>query len=134
LDRNGNGLVDDGSELFRSGIPLAQRNNAEARNGYQLLAEYDQSALGGNEDNSITSADQIWDRLLLWNDQNADGISTENEVTLLKRRGYTGMTAVPLRIDPGIDGASYPTPFWGYARKQDGTAHTTASPILGPAG
>ena len=41
--------------------------------------------LGGNEDGKITSSDGIWDLLLLWNDVNADGISTAAEIRPLNQ-------------------------------------------------
>ncbi|MEM9574256.1 MAG: hypothetical protein AAF870_03385, partial [Pseudomonadota bacterium] len=105
LDRNGNGIVDDGSELFGSGTPLELQPDEVARHGYQALRQYDRKKLGGNNDKRITNKDQIWERLLLWNDLNADGISTENEVTRLSSRGYVGMTTKPQRKRSHFDDA-----------------------------
>ena len=48
LDRNRNGLVDDGSELFGVGTPLLEGGTAP--NGFIALAQYDQPLLGGNDD------------------------------------------------------------------------------------
>ena len=47
------------------------------------LAQYDMRRNGGNNDKLITVDDAIWEDLLLWNDINADGVSTLNEVNPL---------------------------------------------------
>ena len=58
LDRNRNGVVDDGSELFGVGTPLFEGGTAP--NGFVGLAQYDQPLLGGNDDGVISRADAIW--------------------------------------------------------------------------
>src|SRR6187431_2971162 len=76
LDRNGNGLVDDGSELFGVGTPLLEGGTAP--NGFVGLAQYDQPLLGGNDDGVISRADAIWQELSMWVDANADGVATRD--------------------------------------------------------
>jgi hypothetical protein len=78
LDRNRNGLVDDGSELFGIGTPLFEGGNAP--NGFVGLAQYDQPLLGGNDDGLITPDDAIWPELSIWLDRDADGVSTRSEM------------------------------------------------------
>jgi hypothetical protein len=61
LDRNLNGKIDDGSELFGSATLLA--SGEAARNGFVALRELD-----SNVDGQIDSEDAEWGRLLVWSD------------------------------------------------------------------
>ena len=79
LDRNGNGIVDNGSELFGVGTPMIFEGT-NAPNGFVGLAQYDSIELGGNDDGYITNDDAIWSALRLWRDINADGISAGDEM------------------------------------------------------
>ena len=51
LDRNGNGIVDDGSELFGDATYLF--SGEIAQHGYEALAEFDLFEYGGNGDGVI---------------------------------------------------------------------------------
>jgi len=85
LDRNGNGVIDDGSELFGNATPLI--NGGVAVNGYQALAEFDHPDNGGDHDGSIDPGDSIWPRLLLWADVNHDATTDPGELVSLAMRG-----------------------------------------------
>jgi hypothetical protein len=74
LDRNNNGVIDNGSELFGTATPL--ESGQIAANGFAALAEYDD-----NGDGVINAADAVWTRLLLWRDDNHDGVSQPSEIT-----------------------------------------------------
>jgi hypothetical protein len=73
LDRNGNGRVDDGSELFGNATPLD--HGGRATNGFAALAQYD-----ANGDGVVDAADPVWSRLLLWVDSNHNGVSEPGEL------------------------------------------------------
>lgn len=87
LDRNGNGVVDSGAELFGDATPLIDGSTAE--NGYIPLAEFDLAAMGGNGNGLIDSGDVIYPELRLWVDLDHDGISQSGELSGLADAGVT---------------------------------------------
>ena len=77
VDDNGNGLIDDISELFGDA----------STSGFSELAAYD-----SNGDGQISAQDDNFTDLLVWQDVNGDGISQQNEVATLADHGINSIS------------------------------------------
>lgn len=96
LDRNGNGRIDEGGELFGSATRLA--SGGRAVNGFIPLRELD-----SNEDGRITPEDEAWPRLLLWSDRDGDRVSSAGELSPLSSRRLASID-LGYAIAPRCDG------------------------------
>ena len=97
LDRNHNGTIDDGSELFGNVTPQPvsakkPSRKKKAPNGFLALSVFDDRTNGGNEDRMITEDDAIYGSLLLWVDANHDGVSQPDELKSLAEYGVRSIS------------------------------------------
>lgn len=79
-DRNGNGKIDNGSELFGNHT-LSDNyysHTSGNTNGFEALKEFDT-----NNDGIIDKNDKDFDKLLLWQDKNSNTITDEGELIKL---------------------------------------------------
>ena len=89
LDKNGNGTIDTGRELF--GDATLKSNGQLASNGFDALADLDSIANGGNGDGIINASDTQYAGLRLWRDLNQDGISQTGELFSLASQNIIGI-------------------------------------------
>jgi len=113
LDRNGDGIINSGRELFGDNTFL--KNGQKAPNGFAALAEFDD-----NRDGKIDSSDAIWSHLKVWRDFDGDGYSLADEFYTLDELGIkalnTGYTTVS-----NPDGKGNTEAWVGSYEKTDGT-------------
>jgi hypothetical protein len=94
-DRNGNGRIDDGTELIGSYTPVGPPGDrlATAPNGFEALRFLEAINSTSLTDDVLNGADAIFARLLLWTDRNHNGESEPDE---LERLADAGISAISL--------------------------------------
>ncbi len=89
LDRNGNGRIDDGGELFTNYMVIgrdADGNEITAENGFVALKSFDT-----NGDKVIDEQDAVFKQLRVWKDADQDGKS-EGELETLAELGIRSIS------------------------------------------
>ncbi len=89
LDRNGNGTVDNGSELFGN-------LDESFADGFEHLAQLDRREFGGNQDGVVDAGDAAFAYLSVWRDADGNGVSAESEMLSL---ADLKITAVSLKAE-----------------------------------
>lgn len=80
LDRNRDGYITNGKELFGNFTFQAEPLTNVEKNGFLALAEWDKPENGGNGDSKITKDDDVFHKLRLWRDGNQNGLSDPGEL------------------------------------------------------
>lgn len=88
LDRDGDGAIADGSELFGSGTPMV---GPAATDGFLALAPLDD-----DNDGTIDPDDAAFARLVLWSDHDGDRRGTADELLALAQ---AGIPKIPLAYE-----------------------------------
>ncbi|MBQ0961477.1 hypothetical protein KAK06_21190, partial [Ideonella sp. 4Y11] len=89
LDRNGNGLIDSGRELFGVDTLISDGYGGQrtASNGFEALASLD-----SNGDQLFDSRDTAFQQVRLWRDANGDGVSQASELSTLSEQGVLSIS------------------------------------------
>ncbi|HEY8508982.1 MAG TPA: hypothetical protein VIL32_11535, partial [Steroidobacteraceae bacterium] len=116
LDRNGNGTIDSGRELFGDSTLLP--NGQTAADGFAALAAEDT-----NGDGAITSADARFGELRVWRDFNQDGVSQAGELFTLDELGITAINVSSVARDQVLANGNVIADVGTYVRS-DGTEAT----------
>ena len=82
LDRNGDGLINDGNELFSNFT-----DGGAYANGFEALAALDDDGNG-----AIDASDAAYADLVLWQDKNGDGLSQVDELSALGASGVASIS------------------------------------------
>ena len=94
MDLDGSGAIENGTEVFS---PVF--NQGGYADALQALASLD-----GNHDGVIDSADPAFANILVWQDQNRDGVSKVGELKTLADLGITGINLNVAASSGTIDG------------------------------
>ena len=84
LDRDGDGFIRSGAELFGSATKM--HTGSFADNGFAALAELDD-----DRDGRITSADPVFGELVLWRDADDDRVGAYGELRPLAESGIVSI-------------------------------------------
>ena len=84
LDRNGNGSIDNGSELF--GVDTVMSNGQKATTGFAALTDLDSDRNG-----VFNNADARYSQVQIWRDLDQDGMSDSDELQTLVDAGIASI-------------------------------------------
>ncbi|VVM17220.1 Alkaline phosphatase (EC [uncultured Gammaproteobacteria bacterium] len=111
FDKNNNGKIDDGSELFGNNTILSNGN--KAANGFEALKDLDT-----NNDGKVDSQDSNFSSLKIWQDKNSDGKLDKGELLSLGETGVRSLNTTYSNSNE-VDSSNN-------AYKQQGSFTTTA--------
>jgi Ca2+-binding RTX toxin-like protein len=109
IDRNGNGRIDSGRELFGDATPLEA--GGSATDGFAALAQED-----SNHDGQVTAADARWADLRLWRDLNQDGLTQSDELSTLDDHGITALNVAQTSHSTLLDNGNQIADLGGFLR------------------
>lgn len=122
LDRNGNGLIDNGAELF--GVDTVLTNGQKAADGFQALSELD-----SNGDGRIDAGDIAFQSLRVWRDIDQDGVSQADEMFALADVGVSNISLAKTTLTQDLGNGNQVLATGSFSRT-DGTTGIIASLAL----
>ncbi len=126
LDRDGNGTIDSGAELFGDATPLFDTQGnlvRQAADGFDALAQQD-----SNADGVVDNLDTNWSNLRVWQDANQDGISQATELKTLDELNITAIHLAKVENSVPLANGNVLADLGSYTRSDgtEGGAGTTA--------
>ena len=112
LDRNGDGVINDGREVFGDSTILS--TGETAKHGYEALADLDSDGNG-----KINADDTKFDELRVWRDLDGDGVSDVGELFGLHELGIGALNLTYQEVDKNLTGGNKLTQLGSY-EKHDG--------------
>ena len=106
MDRNSNGKIDNGSELFGN-------INGDHVDGFAQLSEMDT-----NKDGSVTAEDADFHRLVVWRDGDANALTTAGELLSMADLKIVSLPVQGRKVD--LQSAGNPIPFVANAKTESG--------------
>ncbi|MDO9265545.1 MAG: hypothetical protein Q7U00_00525, partial [Sulfurimonas sp.] len=124
FDRNANGTIDNGSELFGDQTIV---NGVKATDGFAAL-----SAEDTNADGVFDANDTNFNNVRLWQDLNQNGISETNELKTLTQAGIVSISLSSTQTNTVVNGGIQTAE--GTFTKADGTTGESATVDVGSLG
>ncbi|MFA7061841.1 MAG: calcium-binding protein, partial [Pedobacter sp.] len=122
LDRNGDGAITNGNELFGDNTIL--KTGKKAANGFEALKEFD-----ANKDGVIDANDPIFSGLRVWRDVNGDAVSSMEELHDLYSLGIKEIKLDSQLVNTTDDNGNTVVRSGTFVL-QDGSEHTVADYAL----
>lgn len=113
FDRNGDGLINDGREVF--GDSTLKADGSLAKHGFEALADLD-----SNADGYINQNDDAYKLLKVWQDKNQDGISQADELKTLEELNIQSLNLSYQNTKQNLSGGNELAQIGSYI-KTDGT-------------
>lgn len=115
LDRNQDGIINDGREVFGDSTILS--SGKTAKHGYEALRDLDTDGNG-----KINILDEKFSELRVWRDLNADGVSDAGELFGLQELGIESLNTAYQDVDRNLAGNNKLTQL-GSFEKSDGKTY-----------
>ena len=114
LDRNSNGTIDTGAELF--GVHTVKADGTQASDGFDALSDLD-----SNNDKVFDAEDTRFADVRIWRDLNQDGISQSNELSTLAANNIRSISLSKTSATTNLGNGNAQTATATYTRTDDTT-------------
>lgn len=122
MDRNGNGAIDSGAELFGNATP-SYSSTGKTANGFSALSQED-----SNHDGVVDAQDTNWSKLEVWQDLNQDGLSQSDELSTLDELGIVSLGVGNTRNLQTLSNGNQVADLGTFTRT-DGSTGTAGTPV-----